>query len=188
MTTRILNERTGRYVHSHGRIGRSITRQSRAKSSVLCIPPIRNVVIRFLVFKTFREYIMFKTNEFYDVTLRRRNIDFFYKKSIFITRINTHLSFDEIHLYYVEFMKKNIRYNTYDNRDELVKKNKQFCKAMNKLFRERNSPHLFACFSKYIITLDSSIKYGDTKHRHNLNRYRQALFNRYLSRHITYYW
>ena len=187
---KILNERTGRNVRINGRIGRRIIekRRCQAKRSVLCNSHIRNIVIRFLVFKSFREYISFKKNEFYYTTSRRRNIDLFYKKSMFITRIDTHLSFNEIHLYYIEFMKKNIRYNMYDNKDALVQKNKRFCRAMNRLFRERNSPYIFTCFSKYILALNNSIKHEDTKHRHNLNRYRQALFNRSFSRHITYYW
>ena len=185
-STMILNERTGRYVYSHGKIGKNIlkTQKNNIKYTVLQYKQIRKLVLSFLIYPTYEYFCKIKTEEYYNAIKKTRNIDLFYKKTILLLNTNTFMSFNEIHLYYIEFMKKNIRYNLYNNVEELMTKNKIFCNNMNKILRKRNSHYVFSKFHKFMYTLKNSIVYSDTKHKVNLKKYTHYLI---FSHHVNMY-
>ena len=176
-STMILNERTGRYVYSHGNTGKHIlkTQKNNIKYTVLQYKHIRKLVLSFLIYPTYEYFCKIKTEEYYNAIKKTRNIDLFYKKTILLLNTNTFMSFNEIHLYYIEFMKKNIRYNLYNNVEELMIKNKIFCNNMNKILRKRNSHYVFSKFHKFMYTMNNSIVYSDTKHKQNLKKYSHYL-------------
>ena len=173
----ILNECTGRYVYIHGRIGKHILKHQKnnVKYMVLQYKHIRKLVISYIVYSNYEDFCISKTEQYYTLMQKTKNINIFYKKTKLLLSLNTFMSFNEIHLYYIEFMKKNIRYNLYNNVEELITKNKIFCKNMNKILRKRNSYYVFSKFHKFMYTLNNSIVYSDTKHKVNLKKYTHYL-------------
>ena len=192
-STMILNERTGRYVYAHGKIGKYILKKQKnnIKYTVLQYQHIRKLIMSFLIYPTYEHFCKIKSEEYYTSIQKTRNIDLFYKKTILLLNTNRFMSFNEIHLYYIEFMKKNIRYNLYNNVEELMIKNKIVCNNMNKILRKRNSHCVFSKFHKFMYTLNNSILYSDTKHKKNLKKYTHYLIfshrvNMYTN--LTVFW
>ena len=187
----ILNECTGRYVYIHGRIGKHILKHQKnnVKYMVLQYKHIRKLVISYIVYSNYEDFCISKTEQYYTLMQKTKNINIFYKKTKLLLSLNTFMSFNEIHLYYIEFMKKNIRYTLYKNVHKLMNKNKSFCNEMNKILRKRNCYYVFSKFHKFIHTMNKSILYCKTKHKFNLNKYmNNILFSHHINTDLTHFW
>jgi len=190
-TCLVLNTKTGRYVLMNGRIGKRIISENseRAKREVLCLEHIRTLVKSYLVFEFYNDYISDKTSEFLFLFRNTKGIDKFYKKTLVYVNLNTTISFGEIQHYYFTFLMRNIRYNLFNNSDELIKKNKQFCLQMNKILKNKKLIYRLPLFDRYINALKNSIHFESTKHKESLKKYRRDFFHiRPFVKYITYYW
>jgi hypothetical protein len=190
-TSLVLNTKTGRYVLMNGRIGKRIMSENseRAKREVLCLEHIRTLVKSYLVFEFYKDYISDKTSEFLFLFRNTKGIDKFYKKTLVYVNLNTTISFGEIQHYYFTFLMRNIRYNLFNNSDELIKKNKQFCLQMNKILKKKKLIYRLPLFNRYINALKNSIHFESTKHKESLKKYKRDFFHiRPFVKYITYYW
>ena len=190
-TDLVLNTKTGRYVLMNGRIGKRIISENseRAKREVLCLEHIRTLVKSYLVFEFYNDYISDKTSEFLFLFRNTKGIDKFYKKTLVYVNLNTTISFGEIQHYYFTFLMRNIRYNLFNNSDELIKKNKQFCLQMNKILKKKKLIYRLPLFDRYISALKNSIHFESTKHKESLKKYKRDFFHiRPFVKYITYYW
>ena len=190
-TSLVLNTKTGRYVLMNRRIGKRILSENseRAKREVLCLEHIRALVKSYLVFEFYNDYISDKTSEFLFLFRNTKGIDKFYKKTLVYVNLNTTISFGEIQHYYFTFLMRNIRYNLFNNSDELIKKNKQFCLQMNKILKKKKLIYRLPLFDRYINALKNSIHFESTKHKESLKNYIRDFFHiRPFVKYITYYW
>ena len=190
-TSLVLNTKTGRYVLMNGRIGKRIISENseRAKREVLCLEHIHTLVKSYLVFEFYNDYISDKTSEFLFLFRNTKGIDKFYKKTLVYVNLNTTISFGEIQHYYFTFLMRNIRYNLFNNSDELIKKNKQFCLQMNKILKKKKLIYRLPLFDRYINALKNSIHFESTKHKESLKKYKRDFFHiRPFVKYITYYW
>ena len=190
-TNLVLNKKTGRYVLMNGRIGKRIISENnaRAKNKVLCLKHIRTLVKTFLVFEFYNDYISKKTSEFLFLFRNTRGIDKFCKKTLAYVNLNTTISFGEIQHYYFTFLMKNIRYNLFNNADDLIKKNKQFCLQINKILKNKKVIYRLPLFNRYINALKNSIHFESTKNKESLKKYKRDFFyTRPFVKYITYYW
>ena len=190
-TDLVLNTKTGRYVLMNGRIGKRIISENseRAKREVLCLEHIRTLVKSYLEFKFYNDYISDKTSEFLFLFRNTKGIDKFYKKTLVYVNLNTTISFGEIQHYYFTFLMRNIRYNLFNNSDELIKKNKHFCLQMNKILKKKKLIYRLPLFDRYINALKNSIHFESTKHKESLKKYKRDFFHiRPFVKYITYYW
>lgn len=190
-TNLVLNEKTGRYVLMNGRIGKRIISENstRAKRAVLCLKHIRILVKTFLLFEFYNDFISLKTSEFFSLFRNSKGIDKFYKKTLVYVNLNTTISFGEIQHYYFTFLVRNLRYNLFNNSDDLIKKNKQFCSQINKILKKKNIIYRLPLFNRYINALKNSIHFESTKHKESLKKYKRDFFYaRPFVKYITYYW
>ena len=82
-STMILNERTGRYIYSHGNIGKHIlkTQKNNIKYTVLQYKHIRKLVLSFLIYPTYEYFCKIKSEEYYNtINLKKLEILIYFIK------------------------------------------------------------------------------------------------------------
>ena len=187
MRRKIVNLKTGRAVYETGRIGMKILQESSAKYKALCCTSIRTLVRRFLVYERFDDFYYQERNEFYRLCDTSKNINAFYNKAFRYVRLNTTVSINEIEQFYSVFLKKNIRYNLFNNTDVLIEQNKTFHRRIKNLLKKRQVRLLLPSFKKYILSMNNSILHKPNTHRERLKKY---IFNCFFFRRndITMFW
>ena len=188
MRRKILNPKTGRAVYENGRVGKLILQESSAKYKVLCCASLRTLVRRFLVYERFVDYYIKERNEFYRLCDTSKNIDAFYKKALRHVRLNKAISINEIERFYFAFLKKNIRYNLFNNTDLLIEHNKTFRTRIKNLLKKRQVRLLLPSFKKYILSLNNSILHKHNTHRERLKKYINNCFFLFRRNDITMFW
>ena len=194
MQNKILNIKTGRYVRKNGQTGKKIIEEAKMNSmnAVLVHKNVRVLVKRFLVFENLIDYINERKRVYRHIFTKTKHLGKFYRHSLFYFNLINSISFAEIQYYYFTYIKLNLRYNLFNNSEELIKDKIVFCRRMNRILKQRNIIYRLPCFKKYIIALENSIRYESRTHGKNLKTYKRDLlmncFNRPLVKYITYYW
>ena len=187
MRRKIVNLKTGRAVYETGRIGMKILQESSAKYKALCCTSIRTLVRRFLVYERFDDFYYQERNEFYRLCDTSKNINAFYNKAFRYVRLNTTVSINEIEQFYSVFLKKNIRYNLFNNTDVLIEQNKNFCRRIKNILKKRHIHLKLPSFKKYILSLNKSIVHEPNTHHERLKKYiNNCLF--FCKKDITLFW
>ena len=187
MRKKILNVKTGRFVYETGKIGKQILNECSAKNRVLSCTFVRTLVKRFLVYQFIGDYHDRVTKEFDHLCNTSKRLNLFYRKALFYIHLQRTISFNEIQYFYLCFIKKNIRWNLYNNADELISNNITFCKKVKKILKERKVHCRLPTFKKYILSLSNSIVHESNTHRLKLQKYMNScLFSRTID--ITVFW
>ena len=166
------------------------------KLAVLQIAHVRTKIKKYLVFEYYTEYINTKFEEFERSISKTRKLHVFYKRMIQLACLEL-VTFSDVYAYYMEFMKRNVRYNLFINADVLITENQTFCYRINEIFREKqkqNKKHKcnihrynLISFDRYIYILSNSIEHECCVHNKNMYKYRHDHFCG-MQRSITYYW
>ena len=139
MRRKILNPKTGRAVYENGRVGKIILQKSSAKYKVLCCVSIRTLVRCLFVYERFIDYYNKERNEFYRSCDTSKNINVFNKKALCHICFNSTTSIREIKKFYFAFLKRNIRYNVFNNTDVLIEQNKTFRRRIKNVLKKTTS-------------------------------------------------
>ena len=136
MRKKIFNSSTGRFVYETGKIGKRILHEASAKQRALSCTFVRTLVRRFLVYERLQDYRDSVTKEFDHLCNTSKRLSAFYKKALFYIHLNTAISYNEIRYFYLAFVKKNIRWNLFNNAHELIEHNQTFCKNVKKILKK----------------------------------------------------